>query len=65
MSRCEREITKEQYNRAKQNYGSITKDDVNDVFSESERLGYGVYSDYVYELDGKFYVSFLLGSTCD
>lgn len=65
MSRCEREITKEQYNRAKQNFGYIAKEDVCDVFTDSERLGYGVYSDSVYEENGKFFVAFLLGSTCD
>lgn len=39
----ERSITKEQYERAQMNYGYITDEDLKDIFSESELIGYGIY----------------------
>lgn len=65
MTRHEREITKEVYNHAKTNRGYIMADDRSEVFTISELIGYGVYGDQVFERDGKYYVSYLLGSTCD
>lgn len=58
-----REITAEQYARAKNGY--LTKEDREMVFSPSELYGYGVYGGDVIERDGKYYVRFSLGSTCD
>ena len=58
-----REITAEQYARAKNGY--LTKEDRKAVFSPSELYGYGVYGGDVIERDGKYYVRFSLGSTCD
>ena len=58
-----REITAEQYTRAKNGY--LTKEDREAVFSPSELYGYGVYGGDVIERDGKYYVRFSLGSTCD
>lgn len=65
MRRCRRRITKEQYERALENGGHIYITDRPDVFSESERFGYGVYSDLVFKRDGEYLVSFLMGETCD
>ena len=62
----EREITQEQYQRAKeQRNGYLTDEDREAVFDASERYGYGVYGGDVFEKEGKYYVRFSLGSTCD
>ena len=60
-----REITKEQYVRAIANGGQLIEADMETVFSDSERCGYGVYGRSVTEDDGEYYVLFSLGSTCD
>ena len=65
MQREIKEITKEIYNHAKDNRNYITPGDRDKVFTISELCGYGVYGDQVFERDGKFYVSYLLGSSCD
>ena len=61
----EREITAEQYERATHNHGYLLESDRRDVFSDSELYGYGVYGGTVFEEEGKHYVRFSLGSTCD
>lgn len=62
----ERKITKEQYDRAKtQNAGHLLSADEKEVFSASELYGYGVYSTFVYQLDGEYYVSYCIGDSCD
>jgi hypothetical protein len=58
-----REITPEQYARAKNGY--LTEEDRETVFFPSELYGYGVYGGDVIERDGKYYVRYSLGSTCD
>jgi predicted GH43/DUF377 family glycosyl hydrolase len=60
-----REITKAQYERAKNGSGYLTKEDRKTVFTDSERWGYGVYDGSVYEDSGRYYVSYSLGETCD
>ena len=60
-----REITAEQYERAKAKSGYLTEEDREVVFYPSELYGYGVYGGDVIERDGKYYVRFSLGSTCD
>lgn len=65
MNQYTKEITKEIYDRAKENRGYITKDDMDKVFSISQLCGYGVYTPMVFEKDGNYYVSFYLGSSCD
>lgn len=65
MKQCTREITKEQYENALRNHMYITEFDEYDIFSDSERLGYGVYSPIVHETDGRYYVLFRLGDSCD
>ena len=41
---CEKPITKEQYDRARENHGYITEEDMQIVFNDAERYGYGIYS---------------------
>ena len=65
MTRYQRKITKEQYERAMLNKGLLTEDDENDVFSISEICGYGVYMPTVIQNNGEYYVTFTLGSSCD
>lgn len=67
MPYIKREITKEVYDRAMDHNGVISdKDDINAVFSISELCGYGVYNDRVSQgEDGKYYVDFYRGDTCD
>ena len=60
-----KKITKEQYDRAMENNGSICKDDIPAVFTEAERWGYGLYGNSVFEKDGEYFVQYTLGSTCD
>lgn len=54
-----REITKEQYERVTMHH------DAKGIFTESEVMGYGVYCDRYFEENGKYYVEFVLGSSCD
>lgn len=71
LIRCKRKITKEQYERAQQHKGSITPEDERIIFSEAERIGYGIYSNSVCkETDPNtnettYYVSYSTGSHCD
>lgn len=65
MKRMSRKITKEQYERGVNNAGYLTKQDEMTVFSDAERLGYGVYGGTVGKRGDEYYVSFYLGSTCD
>lgn len=65
MRSCEREISKEVYDRARQNRGYITPEDTKNVFSVSELIGYGVYGDQVVERDGKYFVLYERGDSCD
>lgn len=61
-----REITKEIYDRAMMNNKHIvTKEDWNTVFTISESCGYGIYGYDLIEEDGKYYVLFNRGSSCD
>lgn len=65
LIRCEREISEEVYNRAILNNNYIAKEDQEEVFTISERCGYGVYADRVFERDGKYFVAYERGSSCD
>ena len=47
-----REISKEQYERAQENRSYLTKEDMEVVFDDSERLGYGIYGGRVMVKDG-------------
>ena len=63
MRDCRREITKEMYDRSENGY--LKREDYLKVFDESDRMGYGIYGDHVIEEDGKYYVSFAMGDSCD
>ena len=65
MSQYTKEINKDIYDRAKANGDYIKSEDMDKVFSISQLCGYGVYTPKVFEKDGKYYVSFYLGSSCD
>ena len=65
MRSCEREISKEIYDRAKANHGYIAREDIDKVFDISEQLGYGIYGDQVTERDGKYFVCYERGESCD
>lgn len=54
-----REITKEQYDRAVNNH------DERGIFTDSEVMGYGVYKTEYIEEDGRYFVTYELGDTCD
>lgn len=60
-----REIPEEIYRRAMENHGSLSEEDKEKVWDRAERWGYGIYGYTVYEKDGKFYVDFSRGSSCD
>ena len=59
------EIPKEIYNRAVENRGFVTEEDKESVWSVAQLYGYGVYSGHVYEENGKYYVPFSMGDSCD
>lgn len=54
-----REITKEQYDRA------VNDHDASGIFTDSEVMGYGVYKTEYIEEDGRYFVTYELGDTCD
>lgn len=61
-----KKITKEQYNRAiNEHNGYIAEEDMGDIFSQSEICGYGCYGARATIIDGEYYVTYWLGSTCD
>ena len=59
MKNIKREITKEQFDRA------VNDNDTTGIFSVQELMGYGVYGKHFLEEDGKYYVSYQLGDSCD
>jgi len=65
MVHCEREISKEIYDRADGYNGLIADEDKEKVFSVAELCGYGVYLPRAFERDGKYYVSYERGDSCD
>ena len=65
LTKYNRKITKEQYDRAMANKGFITEEDMNEIFFPSEMFGYGVYNPRVIERNDEYYVTFTLGSSCD
>lgn len=61
----DRQITKEQYDRAVNNRGYLIKDDTNAVLTDAERYGYGASAGIVYEHGGKYFVSCHRYNSCD
>ena len=65
MKTIEKEISKEVYDRAMLIHGHIAGDDYKIVFSPQEYMGYGVYNDRVVSSNGKYYVKYQIGDSCD
>lgn len=65
MRTCEREITKEIYEKAAANNGIIPESAYSDIFSEAEVIGYGVYFARAFCVGGKYLVQYQLGDSCD
>lgn len=65
MKTYEREITKDQYDRAMENHGLLCDEDCCDVFTQAEMCGYGVYMPVVAHLCDRYVVRFEVGDTCD
>ena len=59
------EITKEIFDEAIANGGAIPAKRYLEVFNASLVMGYGIYETSVREADGKYFVDFLRGNTCD
>lgn len=61
-----REITAQQYNRAVAlNQCRLTMQDVKDVFTDAEMIGYGCLPSNVFEQDGKYWVWYYISDSCD
>lgn len=60
-----REISKEIYDNAIKNNNRITSNDLSKVFFIHELCGYGIYSDYVFTEDDKYFVKYNIGTSCD
>jgi hypothetical protein len=65
MTYWDREITKEQFDRAQDNGGRITAEDTKLILDEAERLGYGASATGTFEQGGKFYVHCSRANSCD
>ena len=68
MTRYRKEITKEFYERCNPQPHKINRvpDELKpEIFSEAQLWGYGIYSTSVYERDGKYFVEYEQGDTCD
>lgn len=52
------EITKEEYEKAKEKGAES-------IIGMSVKMGYGVYGAMVYEVDGRYYLRYESGSSCD
>lgn len=59
MVTIHREITKEQYINATE------KHICEGIFKIEDVCGYGIYGERFYEKDGRYYVSYMLGDSCD
>lgn len=60
-----REISKDIYDRAIANGGSIAEEDIGKVWTPADLYGYGVYGAGVVEKDGKYYVRYTTSTSCD
>lgn len=65
MREATREISKEVYERAKANNGYLTKEDEIELFDPAILYGYGLYGTHAYEKDGKYWLDYSVGSSCD
>ena len=63
MKEINREITKEKYDYyiSQPSVSAAIKSEMSDDIV----CGYGYYGGFVYELDGKYYMRYFVGSNCD
>ena len=59
------EVSKEVYERAKENGDYMTIKDRNVLFSDSILCGYGLYNCRVHEENGKYICTWWRGDSCD
>lgn len=57
MNDVKRELTKEEYEKGKINPYYLISDNI--------KMGYGAYGAEVHEEDGKYYLTFSMGDSCD
>ena len=65
METCEREITKDQYDRAMENHGLLCDEEMDKVCTPAELCGYGVYGAVVSHYADRYVVRFEMGDSCD
>ena len=65
MKEYEKKISKEIYDKAVANNGIVPESAYSDIFSVSELIGYGVYLVRPFEKDGKYFVRYQRGDSCD
>jgi len=65
MKNMEKEISKDMYDRGKSNHGFLKPGDYNKVFSAQEVMGYGIYNERLIEREGKYFVAYQIGDSCD
>ena len=49
----------------KEDYDKAIRDGADSLISQDIHMGYGVYGASVTEVDGKYYLSYTRGSSCD
>lgn len=59
MQRIIRKITQEQFIQVTEHHNA------KGIFTPQECQGYGVYGERYYEKDGEYFVSFMIGNSCD
>ena len=65
MRKMTMEITKKVYDEAVKNNNFIPEDKKVEVFGIAACYGYGVYLPEVFTKDGKYFVNYEMGNTCD
>ena len=71
LIRAEKKITKEQYDHAQEHGGYIADEDMGDIFTLAERLGYGIYEPIARKTynpitgEDSYFVTYTTGATCD
>lgn len=65
MKDIEREISKELYDESIANGGYIPRDKRREFFGMSILMGYGLYDEHFIEKNGKYYIRYSIGDSCD
>ena len=64
MKNCRIEITKEEYEKYKEPVEGRGKWFVSKI-GERNYMGYGVYSERVINVEGKYWIDYYIGNSCD